>query len=74
MVLKVNGAIQIQYKAIEIESSHFHGGHLGFVPKNNFACLDFSRLLVCYSRDLSDHKTIEKPSVAICGGFSYIMP
>ena len=42
--------------------------------KNNFACLDFSRLLVCYSRDLSAHKTIEKPSVAICGGFSYIMP
>ena len=42
--------------------------------KINFACLDFSRLLVCYSRDLSDYKTIEKPSVAICGGFSYIMP
>ena len=36
--------------------------------KTNFARLDFSRLLVCYSRDLSDHKTIEKPSVAICGG------
>ena len=41
---------------------------------NYFARLDFSRLLVCYSRDLSDHKTIEKASVAICGGFSYIMP
>ena len=47
---------------------------LDLCNKNNFACLDFSRLLVCYSRDLSDHKTIEKPFVAICGGFSYIMP
>ena len=42
--------------------------------KTNFARLDLYRLLVCYSRDLSDNKTIEKPSVAICGGFSYIMP
>ena len=36
--------------------------------KTNFACLDFSRLLVCYSRNSSGLKTIEKPSVAICGG------
>ena len=41
---------------------------LDLCQKTNFARLDFSRLLVCYSRDLSDHKTIEKPSVAICGG------
>ena len=36
--------------------------------KKNFACLDLSRLLVCYSRDPSGLTTIEKPSVAICGG------
>ena len=36
--------------------------------KTNFACLDFSRLLVCYSRTPSGLKTIEKPSVPICGG------
>ena len=41
---------------------------LDLCKKTNFASLDFSRLLVCYSRDLSDHKIIEKPSVAICGG------
>ena len=41
---------------------------LDLCQKNNFACLDFSRLLVCYSRDPSGLKTIEKPSVAICGG------
>ena len=41
---------------------------LDCAKKTNFARLYFSRLLVCYSRDLSDHKTIEKPSVAICGG------
>ena len=45
----------------------FMAAILDLCQKTNFTRLDFSRILVCYSRDLSDHKTIEKPSVAICG-------
>ena len=41
---------------------------LDLCQKTNSAGLDFSRLLVCYSRNPSGLKTIEKPSVAICGG------
>ena len=39
-----------------------------------YRLMKFNKKKVCYCRDLSDHKTIEKPSVAICGGLSYIMP
>ena len=34
-----------------------------------FPILDFFRLLVCYSIDISEHKSEENGSVAISGGF-----
>ena len=36
--------------------------------KMMFARLDISTFLICYSGDLSDNESDEKPSVAICGG------
>ena len=36
------------------------------MEKVMFTCLDLSRFLVCYSEDLSDNKSEEKPSVSIC--------
>ena len=46
---------------------------LDLCQKNYFACLDFSRFLVCYSRNPSGLKTIEKPSVGMCGGSCSIL-
>ena len=44
---------------------------LDFTEKNVFARLDFSKFLICFSGDLSDNKSEEKASVAICGGLSH---
>ena len=41
---------------------------LDFITTIMFACLDFSRFLICYSGGLSGNKSEEKASVAIAGG------
>ena len=69
---KTNLAFKITQIVFQLRSTNGNkilvAAILDLPQKTTFAWLDFSRLLICYSGDLSDHKSKEKASVAICGG------